>query len=154
MTVILVYLLLILTLLIPIILPGVFPFIFAAFLMITLFAFPFLLVYSCWYWVSFLRKLGAGFGRYELVAVSRGFMMWLWLVFGVQMTLLFIESASKLSQRGIDVCFGSPVGILTTCAFFSYHRLVRTARDTIARRGPVRSLDAYWDEEETETPKS
>jgi hypothetical protein len=140
-TVILVYVSLIFALLFPIILPGVFPIIFTTLVMLLLFAFPFLLVNSCWYWVSFLRKLGAGFGRYELVAVSRSFMMWLWIVFGIQMILLFAESTSKLSLRGIELCFGTPVGILTICALFSYHRLVRTARDTIARHGPVLSSD-------------
>jgi hypothetical protein len=154
LTVILVYLSLIVTLITSIIVPGTFPIILATLVILPLFAFPFLLVYSCWYWVSFLRKLGAGFGRYELVGVSRSFMMWLWIVFGVQMLLLFIENASNLSLRGIELCFGTPVGILTICALFSYNRLVRTARDTIARHGPVQPLDAYWDEEETESPES
>jgi hypothetical protein len=144
--------------LIRIIIPGIFPNLLfvpfvMAFAMVLLFSFPFLLVSSCWYWVSFLRKLGAGFGRYELVAVSRSFMAWLWIVFGVQMILLFAENASGLSQRGINVCLGAPVGILTTCALFSYHRLVRTARDTIARRAPVQAADSYWDVEESTTPE-
>ena len=151
MTVIAVQVSLIVSLFFSIFFPSAFPKIVAVLLIFDLFTFPFLLVYSCWYWVSFLRKLGAGFGRYELVAVSRSFMAWLWIVFVVQMFLLFVELTSGLRASGIEICFGTPASILTACAFFSYHRVVRTARDTIARHAPVQPTESYWEAEEPST---
>jgi hypothetical protein len=64
-------------------------------------------------------------------------MSWLWVVFVAQLMLIFMETTSGLAQKGMDICFNPIVGVLTTMAFFSYLRLVRIARDTVARFGTV-----------------
>jgi hypothetical protein len=117
---------------------------------ILLFLSPILIVYSCWYWIGFLRKLGSGLGRYELVAVARGFMMWLWVVFFLHVfaAIVMLKSSGKTGVL-LGACFGLCLGILTTIALFSYHRVLRTALVIVARRAPVQPSDLYWDEEES-----
>jgi hypothetical protein len=117
--------------------------------MIFFFAFPMLIVASCWYWIGFLRKLGSALGRYELVAVARGFMMWLWLVFFLQVIVSILELGSHgREQRIVSSCLGFCLGIPTTIAFFSYYRVLRTALAIVSRRAPIGPSDVYWDEEE------
>jgi hypothetical protein len=91
-----------------------------------------------WYWVGFLRKLGAGLNSYELVGNARKFMGWFWLTFWANSIFTIVVAGSQGRMQVItSSCLGFGVGILTTLMLINYNRLLWTARDVLARRGMV-----------------